>query len=60
MLLLYYIILSILEPFLSFSMLYDCMTVTVTCVMLYVTCDITSHLLPKFKIKKSKIKPKIK
>ena len=41
-------ILSILKSSLSFSMSYDCVTITVTCV------TITSYLLSKSKIKKDK------
>ena len=69
MVLLYYIILSILEPFIFFSILYDCMTCDCnicdhpvmgimhkSCSMTCVTIthDIIWHFLPKSKIKKSK------
>ena len=47
MLLLYYIILSILELSISFSVLYDCVTVT---------CNITLPFCLSPKIKKSKKK----
>jgi len=50
MLLSYYMILSILEPFISFSMSHN----HVTCVT--IIHDITLHPLPKSKIKKSKSK----
>ena len=49
MLLLCYIISFVSEPSISF---------TITCVI--VTYDVTSHLSPKFKIKKSKNKTKNK
>ena len=61
MLLLYYMILSVLEPSIFFSMLHDCVTVTMADItsllyfMTYITIthNITLYLLFKSKIKKS-------
>ena len=48
-------ILFVLKPSIFFSVLHDCVTVTVTCVT--ITYDITSHFYLSSKIKKNKIKP---
>ena len=66
MLLLYYIILSVLAPSMTFSVSHDGVTVTYVMSMShFVTCvtaiyNITPLLLPKSKIKKEKRKLKIK
>ena len=59
MLLLYYIILPISEPSISFFVLYDHVICDCDRYYAYITCDITSHPLSMLKIKKSK-KNKVK
>ena len=58
--------LFVLKSSIFFFVLYDCVTMTVTCVTpsscfvtgVTITCDIISHLLFNFKIKKDKMKSK--
>ena len=50
--------LSVSKSSIFFFISHNCVTVTLTCIMLCDLCDITSHLLSKSKIKKNKIKTK--